>query len=416
MLAGVRPEDIDTGIVILTGEALRRENAERIARILSEKCGELVCASAGHHMEAMLAAYGSGAAQASYERNERILNVDIGGGTTKLSIIENGKVVETGALHIGARLIAIDKSGRIARLEPAGRLHAARAGFAWQLGVSVTAEQLATVAASMTNDLIQALTVSSPSPEVMALYLSKPILSFEGIGSVIFSGGVAEFIYGRETRDFGDLGRHFGVALRHNMDAGALPWRLLTESQGIRSTALGASEHTVQLSGSTTYISDPAILLPKRNLQVLRPEFTFDDDFDPRAFADAVQKHLSDFGISPTANFALALHWRGQPDFRRIEALAIGIRQALSDRIALKLPCYLVLDADIAMTLGALLRDDLSVESELLVIDGIALWDFDYIDIGKLRMPSGTVSVTIKSLIFHEIQLRPQRYALANVD
>jgi ethanolamine utilization protein EutA len=42
--AKVRPEDIDTGVVILTGEALRRENAPRIARILSEKCGDLVCA------------------------------------------------------------------------------------------------------------------------------------------------------------------------------------------------------------------------------------------------------------------------------------------------------------------------------------------------------------------------------------
>ena len=57
--AHLHPDDIDTGVVILTGEALRRENSERIARILSEKCGDLVCAAAGHHMEALLAAHGS---------------------------------------------------------------------------------------------------------------------------------------------------------------------------------------------------------------------------------------------------------------------------------------------------------------------------------------------------------------------
>jgi ethanolamine utilization protein EutA len=93
--AGLHPNDIDTGVVILTGEALRRHNAERITRILSETCGELVCATAGHHMEAMLAAHGSGAVQASYDRGERILNIDIGGGTTKLSVIDKGKILST---------------------------------------------------------------------------------------------------------------------------------------------------------------------------------------------------------------------------------------------------------------------------------------------------------------------------------
>ena len=63
--AGIRPDQIDTGVVILTGEALRRENAQRIAAVLSEQGGEFVTATAGHHMEAMLAAYGSGAARVS---------------------------------------------------------------------------------------------------------------------------------------------------------------------------------------------------------------------------------------------------------------------------------------------------------------------------------------------------------------
>src|SRR6478735_3512587 len=37
--AGVKPGDIDTGVVILTGEALRRENAEAIAALLAEQRG-----------------------------------------------------------------------------------------------------------------------------------------------------------------------------------------------------------------------------------------------------------------------------------------------------------------------------------------------------------------------------------------
>src|SRR6266542_4184797 len=102
--AKLHPDQIDTGAVILTGEALRRENAAAIARILSEQGGEFVCATAGHHMESMLAAYGSGASKVSHDEDKRILNVDIGGGTTKLALVEKGHVIATAAFHVGGRL------------------------------------------------------------------------------------------------------------------------------------------------------------------------------------------------------------------------------------------------------------------------------------------------------------------------
>ncbi|MGC1300762.1 MAG: ethanolamine ammonia-lyase reactivating factor EutA, partial [Caulobacteraceae bacterium] len=117
--AGLTREDVDTGAVILTGEALRRENAEIISTVLSEHAGEFVCATAGHHMESTLAAYGSGAAQASAEQGLRILNVDIGGGTTKLAVVEGGRVTATAAVHIGGRLQVVDADGVIVRLDPA---------------------------------------------------------------------------------------------------------------------------------------------------------------------------------------------------------------------------------------------------------------------------------------------------------
>src|SRR6185295_1685419 len=113
--AGVAPKDIDTGAVILTGEALRRENAQAISTMLSEAGGDFVCATAGHHMESMLAAYGSGAALTSNEKGVRILNLDIGGGTTKLALVESGRVLATAAVHIGGRLQVVDKEGRIVR-------------------------------------------------------------------------------------------------------------------------------------------------------------------------------------------------------------------------------------------------------------------------------------------------------------
>src|SRR5262245_53981677 len=155
--AGIDPAGIDTGAVILTGEALRRENAEAIAGIVAEKGGDFVCATAGHHMESMLAAYGSGAATVSNAEHKRILNIDIGGGTTKLAVVEHGKVVATAAVHIGGRLAVVDHDGLIVRLDPAGKHHAKRAGFAWSHGDVAHAADLDTVADGMADSLIAAL-------------------------------------------------------------------------------------------------------------------------------------------------------------------------------------------------------------------------------------------------------------------
>ena len=274
--AGLHPDDIDTGVVILTGEALRRENAQAIAGILAERGGEFVCATAGHHMEATLAAYGSGAAQVSHVQSKRILNIDIGGGTTKLGVVENGRVVATAAVHIGGRLQVVDADQRIVRLDPAGRHHAERAGYSWKRGDIADPAAMDKVADNMADALIAAL-VARPLPLVIKhLYLTEPIRDFGRIDGIMFSGGVGEYVYQREDRDFGDMGKRLGRAVRRRVDAGALPWLLLSAGQCMRATALGASEYSVQLSGNTTYISSPGELLPRRNLQVLQPPFRFE--------------------------------------------------------------------------------------------------------------------------------------------
>ena len=398
--AGIDPDAIDTGAVILTGEALRRENAKAIAGIIAEKGGEFVCAAAGHHMEAMLAAYGSGAATLSNAEHRRILNIDIGGGTTKLAVVEHGKVVATAAVHVGGRLQVVE-GGRIVRLDPAGKYHAGRAGFAWERGDPATPDDLDAVAEGMADTLVAALT-AHPPPDVEHLYLTDRIADFGAIDGVMFSGGVGEYVYGREDRDFGDLGRRLGRAIRRRIDAGALPWPLLPAGECIRATALGASEYSVQLSGNTSYISSPGALLPRRNLQVLQPDFASAGDIDPEALAQAIRAHLVAFDVDDDREVALALRWQGAPAYERLAAFAEGIRRGLAARIAARQPIFVMLDGDVAQTLGAILREEQGVESDILVIDGVMLMDFDYIDLGRIRLPSNTVPVTIKSLVFSE--------------
>jgi ethanolamine utilization protein EutA len=400
--AGLTPDKIDTGVVILTGEALRRDNAQGIAAILSEQGGEFVTATAGHHMEAMLAAYGSGAARVSSDEGKRILNIDIGGGTTKLGLVENGKVIATAAVHIGGRLQVVE-DGKIVRLDPAGKHHAKRAGFSWNRGGASNAADLQKVADGMADALVAAVTTRPLPHDIAHLYLTDPIDDLGRIDGVMFSGGVAEYVYQRETRDFGDLGPNLGRAIRARLDSGALPWPVLPAGECIRATALGASEYSVQLSGNTSYISAPGKLLPRRNLQVLLPPFICADAIDPEQLALAIRSHMTAFDLAGTdREIALALRWTGLPSYQRLAAFAEGIKRGLADRIAKELPLYIMLDGDVAQTLGAILREELHVASELLVIDGVVLWDFDYIDLGRIRMPSYTVPVTIKSLVFNE--------------
>jgi ethanolamine utilization protein EutA len=398
--AGLRPGDIDTGAVILTGEALRRENAEAIAAVLSRQGGEFVCATAGHHMEARLAAFGSGAARRSFDEGLRILNVDIGGGTTKLAIVEGGKVIATAAIHIGGRLQVVDADGRIVRLDPMGRTHAARAGFDWSLGDVVTDADLDRVAATMADALVAALG-SGPVPHAVAhMWLTDPIIDLRHIDGIMVSGGVGEYVYRREARDFGDMGRRLGHAIRERLDANAFRWPLLSAGQCIRATALGASEYSIQLSGNTGHVSDPGVLLPRRNLPVVSPPFDADGVIDAGALAVAIRTHRASFDLAPEDEFVLALHFGGAPAYERVSALARGIADGLSDRVRAGLPLYVMLDGDVAQTVGAILKDEIGVAGEMLVVDGVSLWDFDYVDLGKIRMPSMTVPVTIKSLVF----------------
>ncbi|HVQ60509.1 MAG TPA: ethanolamine ammonia-lyase reactivating factor EutA, partial [Burkholderiales bacterium] len=408
--AGLHPDDIDAGVVILTGEALRRENAQAIAGLLAEQRGEFVCASAGHHMEAMLAAFGSGAARVSYDSGKCILNIDIGGGTTKLALVERGKVVATAALHVGGRLLVVDQEKRIVRLDPAGAHLAAMAGYNLSRGAIVEASWLERIAERMADAILAAVAARPQPAEVRGLFLTELLPDLGGVDGVMFSGGVAEYVYQRETRDFGDLGRLLGLALRRKLDAGALPWPLFPPGECIRATALGASEYSVQLSGNTIYISDPGALLPRRNLQVVQPSYACEERIDPDALAQAIRAHFRAFDFDEgEREAALALRWEGTPSYERIAGFAEGIRRGLSNTIAKRMPVYVMVDGDIAQTLGAILRDEAGVESEVLVIDGVVLQDFDYVDLGRIRMPSQTVPVTVKSLVFSQDPRDPRR-------
>jgi ethanolamine utilization protein EutA len=178
---------------------------------------------------------------------------------------------------------------------------------------------------------------------------------------------------------------------------------MLPAGECIRATAIGASEYSVQLSGNTVYVSNPAALLPRKNLQVLQPDVSLEGDIDATRVTQAIRRHFQAFDLREgESEVALAFRWSGAPAFARLSALARGIVEALPMTLMESKPVFLVLDGDVAHSLGALLKEEWNLASDVLVIDGISLWDFDYVDLGRVRMPSYTVPVTIKSLVFSE--------------
>ena len=114
--AGITPDTVDTGAVIITGETSRKENAESVLHALSQYAGDFVVATAGPDLESVLAAKGAGAVEAS--QKGPVLHMDIGGGTSNLALCVDGKVVATGCLNVGGRLLKFDDRGHITYTSP----------------------------------------------------------------------------------------------------------------------------------------------------------------------------------------------------------------------------------------------------------------------------------------------------------
>ncbi|CAN0420605.1 unnamed protein product, partial [Phaeothamnion confervicola] len=260
--AKVDPDEIDTGALILTGVAVRRKNARAIGDLFARQAGKLVAVSAGDSMETVMAAYGSGAVARSIRDEAVVMNVDVGGGTSKIAICAEGKVADLTALDVGARLVCLDAEGKIMRIEEAGRRFAAELGIELKLGGTLKPGDANALAGLMADRLFETMRGGTPSAGGKPLLRLDPLTHRTPIAQIQFSGGVSEFIYGNESKSFGDLGPLLAAEIRARVDA-FCP-RLEPSNEGIRATVVGASQYTIQLSGSTIYVS-PLEALPLRN-------------------------------------------------------------------------------------------------------------------------------------------------------
>lgn len=398
--ASMSVDEVDTGATIVTGEAAKKNNAEAISALFAEQAGKFVCATAGPNLEAVMAAYGSGAAARSTRRDgvaRVVLNVDMGGGTTKYAICRDGEVIETAAINVGARLVAMDPDGRVTRIEPAAAFLADDLGIPLEEGQILSEGDQRVMAERLAECLYNVAERRPLDPLTDRLMITGPLTYTGPIDLVTFSGGVSEYVYDNEKRNFGDLGILMGNAVSRRFPRLGAP--VDRSDQGIRATVIGAGQYTLQVSGSTIYISKPS-LLPHRNLTVVTPLMP-DGDYTVSSVRESVDAAMRRMDlVEGERPVALSFKWRMEPSYERVKTLAEGIAAGMPNTIAAGEPLTLVFDTDIGGAVGNLLTREVIPGHDLVSIDEVQLGELDYIDLGEELEDVHAVPVVVKSLVF----------------
>ena len=365
--AGITRQQVDTGAVIITGETSRKENAQMVASALSEYAGDFVVATAGPDLESVLAARGAGAVEDSARRGGRVLHMDIGGGTSNLALIEDGKIIATGCLNVGGRLLKFDDRGRVSYISPVveGLCDA-------QLGQPYGPEPLAKL-------LAQGLEMAAglrPAGELLSKLTTKgtAMKPPQGEVAISFSGGVADCIEeNHPALQFGDMGPALGKAIRESLLCRG-DYRL--GQQTIRATVIGAGSYSAQLSGSTVFYR--GITFPVKNLPVIPVG---------NVTREEIRRQISLFD----GDGVLFLQELPTASYQAVAHMAEEIVGALAGR-----PVLVAMEGDLAKALGQAIA--LRTEGAVLSLDGVRLRQGDYLDVAAPVGPA--LPVIIKTLIF----------------
>ena len=358
---------MDTGAIIITGETSRKENAQAVLEQLADFAGDFVVATAGPDLESVLAAKGAGADLYSERTGKTVLHMDIGGGTSNLALIKDGKIIDTGCLNIGGRLIKFDNTGKVRYVSPVLE------GICdIGCGDTVSKEQVEKLAEM----LAEILEMAAGRREKTALFgrlttAGTAMKPPDEAVVVSFSGGVADCIdTSCDWLKYGDIGPSLGVAIRKSRLCRG-EYTLGTET--IRATVIGAGCHSAQLSGSTVFYRN--VKFPLKNIPVIRYSENFEKEL-----------HKHDDGA------VIALTGVASPKYSDVVRLSEELAKKCGSG-----PVYICIEQDMAKALGQALAMRLEKERPVLCIDRVKLSDESFLDVGAPVGPA--LPVVIKTLV-----------------
>ena len=381
--AGVAPESVDSGAIIITGESAKTRNARPAVISLSQSLGDFVVASAGPHLESVIAGHGAGAQTLSEQRLCRVLNIDIGGGTANYALFDAGKVSGTACLNVGGRLLETDAQGHVVHAHQPGQIIVDAVFGPGTRALALTAGQLAQVARRMAELIVEVID-GTLSPLAQRL-MQTGLLPAGALPEVItLSGGVGE-CYRNQPADpfcFSDIGPLLATALHEHPRLQEM--NVQFPAQTVRATVIGAGAHTLSLSGSTIWLE--GVQLPLRNLPVAIP-------LDEADLLSAWQQALMQLDLDPGSDaYVLALP-ASLPVRYAALLVVIDALLAFVARFPNPHPLLVVAEQDFGKALGMLLRPQLQ-QLPLAVIDEVSVRAGDYIDIGTPLFGGSVVPVT----------------------
>jgi ethanolamine utilization protein EutA len=399
--AGVNPNQVETGAVIITGETAKKKNADEILRALSGLAGEFVVSVAGPNVESLIAGKGAGAASYSQKNYAIVTNVDIGGGSANSATFRAGNLIGAAAMNYGGRILEIEYStGRVRHIAEPAKHILNDIGLSLAIGDTPSLDELRRFTdrmADMTVELIE----GTASPLAQKIYLTPPV-GDSGRGSVLmFSGGIGHYYYNPITIDsVSDATRHddVGPLLAESLRKHPVlsSYTIVPPAETLRATVLGASTQTVTLSGSTIWAERE--ILPLKNVPVTRP--TLPESLDPAAVSRSITEAVARWDVNlATDAFAVALELDRALDYDSLMQLATGLKD-FADTMPADRPLIAIIERDYAQALGQTVKG-LAPSRALLVIDQVGLSEGDYIDIGTPLMDGRVVPLSVKTLIFY---------------
>lgn len=403
--AGINPDDIDSGAVIITGETARKENAQNISKVLSGYAGEFVVATAGPDLEGIISGKGSGAAKLSYENNDIVANFDIGGGTTNIAVFSQGEPIDTTCLDIGGRLLRFDKSGLVEYISPKLADICKEVNINIEKGKKYPDEVIRKICRYMAEILLEVSGVR-PRSRLLELTLSPKSTALRldyKIDRVSFTGGVADYIYNNQAETdlykFGDIGILLGYEIKAILNEFAS--KVIMPEETIMATVVGAGTQTMDISGSTISYSQSATL-PLKNIPII--EIT---EKEERVNEEELEKTIMaklQWYCLETQKQKVALFLKGERNvsFEKVTSLSKVIAKVWEEFYPHGEEVIVVIENDMAKVLGQSISRKLSnKQREVVCIDGIKVSSGDYIDIGKPIGNGSVLPVVIKTLVFN---------------
>ena len=392
---GIRCQELFAGGVIITGLAAERRNAAAIARMVGDRFGEAVIATASDPcLESWLAFMGNCSLLSRFHSETPFINLDIGGGTTNAAYGLNGDVIHTGCHFIGARHFRFEPgSYRLTGMSSYGRALLASLGIRKKIGEQLMSPEIEAIL----NFYITAL-------EAVAMgdtdFFAKPDTGvfqqvpfrFEAVGPdpvLVFSGGVGELVYRQamgkqmpETTYYGDLGIDLAMWIAKSSVLSGHIGTMKPENMG-RATVYGLALHSMEISGATIFLPSPE-MLPRRDLPIVA-RLPLD------ASSEAIQQAVSLVAASHRGACIQVLPGKNDrkteitscADLGQVKVLGTRLHDAWG-RVKPERPLVLLVPHNCGQTLGNYATHWRQSPFDLIVIDEVPDRRAHFVNIGRL--------------------------------